>query len=511
MSASTERKNRQAARAAGTDKKMLAAQEAAKQKKKSQLRWTLGTIAVVLLIALILFLDSGYLYTHTNALTIKDETYSPAEVSYYYANEYHNMVNQYGNYISMFGLDTSSGISGLDKQSCSMLEDGTWRDYFLQSAEENMKQVKALTDYAKANGITLDEEEIAKVDESVAQLSEYAKTAGYSSANNLLAANYGNGVTTALVRQASLDSALAAKAYSTVNDALSYSADELEAEYQSFNGERDLFDFMVYEVAATLDEGAETPSDIAKVEAHADAEAISMAYSDGTDIADLTERFTAAVDSQLEGETPTTRSGVYGSSLSELYKEWMLDGSRKAGDITVVDDEDGTLAVVFLSRDDNHYATANIRHILVMAEASEDGTYSDEAKAAAKARAEEILAEFNEGDKSEENFATLATLYSEDEGSKSNGGLYENVPHGQMVEEFDAFLFEGHKSGDTGIVYGESPNYAGYHVIYYVGEGRQYSDLLAENSLRSRAMSDWLEETTAGYEPVAGSALRRVG
>ena len=51
MSASTERKNRQAARAAGTDKKMLAAQEAAKQKKKSQLRWTLGTIAVVLLIA----------------------------------------------------------------------------------------------------------------------------------------------------------------------------------------------------------------------------------------------------------------------------------------------------------------------------------------------------------------------------------------------------------------------------------------------------------------------------
>ena len=58
MSASTERKLRQAARAAGTDKKMLAAQEAAKQKKKSQIRWTIGTIAVVLLIALIFFLDS---------------------------------------------------------------------------------------------------------------------------------------------------------------------------------------------------------------------------------------------------------------------------------------------------------------------------------------------------------------------------------------------------------------------------------------------------------------------
>ena len=209
MSASTERKNRQAARAAGTDKKMLAAQEAAKQKKKSQIRWTLGTIAVVLLIALIFFLDSGVLYTRSTALTIGDESYSPAEVNYYYANEYHNMVNQYGNYISMFGLDTSSGISGLDKQSCPMLENGTWRDYFLQSAKTNMAQVKALTDYAKANGISLTEEEIADVDASIAQLSEYAKTAGYSSANNLLAANYGNGVTTALVRQASLDTALA--------------------------------------------------------------------------------------------------------------------------------------------------------------------------------------------------------------------------------------------------------------------------------------------------------------
>ena len=511
MSASTERKNRQAARAAGTDKKMLAAQEAAKQKKKSQLRWTLGTIAVVLLIALILFLDSGYLYTHTTALSIGDEKYSPAEVNYYYANEYHNMVNQYGNYISMFGLDTRSGISGLDKQSCPMLEDGSWRDYFLQNAEESMKQVKALSDYAKANDISLTDEEIANVDAEIAQLSDYAKTGGYSSANNLLAANYGNGVTTALVRQASLDGALAAKAYSTVNDALSYSAEDLEAEYQSFNGENDLFGFLVYDVVAPVEEGEEEASEVAKVEAHADAEAISMAYTDGEDIEDIQERFTVAVDSQLEGEVPTVRSNVSGSSLSELYKEWMMDESRAAGDVTVVDDEDGTQVVVFLSRNDNHYATANVRHILVKAEASEDGTYSDEAKAAAKARAEEILAEFNEGDKTEESFATLATLYSEDGGTNTNGGLYENVPQGQMVEEFDRFLFEGHKSGDTGIVYGESASYAGYHVMYYVGEGKQYSDVIAENSLRSNDMNAWLEETTADYEVVPGSALRRVG
>lgn len=78
MSASTEKKNRQAAREAGTDKKTLAAQAEAKKKARSKLRWTLGTIGVVILIAAILFLNSSFLYTGTTALTIGGEGFSPA-------------------------------------------------------------------------------------------------------------------------------------------------------------------------------------------------------------------------------------------------------------------------------------------------------------------------------------------------------------------------------------------------------------------------------------------------
>jgi peptidyl-prolyl cis-trans isomerase D len=40
------------------------------------------------------------------------------------------------------------------------------------------------------------------------------------------------------------------------------------------------------------------------------------------------------------------------------------------------------------------------------------------------------------------DFAALAKKYSEDPGSKDNGGLYKNVPHGQMVAEFDKAAFE---------------------------------------------------------------------
>ena len=166
-----------------------------------------------------------------------------------------------------------------------------------------------------------------------------------------------------------------------------------------------------------------------------------------------------------------------------------MKGARKAGDIEVFADAEtdpaGYTVVLFFSREDNHYATASVRHILIKAEADADGNYTDEAKAAAKARAEEILAEYEAGEKTEDSFAALAEEYSEDGGSNTNGGLYENIYHGQMVQEFNDFCFGGHKPGDTAIVYGESGSYAGYHVVYYVGEGPLYSTYLAKTEKQS--------------------------
>lgn len=519
MSASTEKKNRQAAREAGTDKKMLAAEAEARKQAKTKRKWTLGTIAVFVLIALILFLNSSFLYTSTTALTIGGESYTPAEVSYYYANQYHTFANQYGSYASLFGLDTSAGLAGLDAQDCPMMEDGTWRDYFLQAATQDLTQVKALCDYAAENGIALTEEEIAQVDAGFEGIDEYAKALGYSSADAFFSLNYGAGVNQAVICQANLDSALASKVYSQVSDSKEYSSDELEDYYASLNGASDIFDFAYYYAAAetveTTGEDGETttaPTEETTAAAKATADAIMVAYKDSEEAdEDYVERLNAAVASQVDGAFATHPSLTAGSSLG-AYKEWLM-GSRKAGDITVISTEDGngSYVVVFLNRNDNHYKLAQVRHILIKAEASEDGSYTDEAKAAAKARAEEILAEWKAGAKTEESFAALAEQYSEDTGSNTNGGLYDAVAQGQMVEEFDRFCFEGHKSGDTAIVYGESGSYAGYHVIYYVGEGELYSDYIARNALLNNDMSNWITELVSGYEAKTGFGLRLVG
>ena len=443
MSASTERKNRQAAREAGTDKKTIALEKEAKEKARSKRRWTIGTVAVVVLIALVLLLNSPLVYRST-AYSVGDRKYSTAEVSYYYANQYFTFANQYGSYASMFGLDTSNGVKGLDKQDCPFTE-GSWKDYFLDAAKGQMLQSKALLDYAASNGITLDESETAAVDAAFAGIDEAAKSYGYGSADKMMAANYGSGVTVKLVRGAYLDNALAAKALEAATAAFTYTDAQLEEAYAGYNGERDSFTFSYVQIEAHDHDNAEAEAtEEQHAEAEASAEAVKAAYEAGKE-ADFAARLSAAAEANglTADEQTLSGSGLY------FAKEWLMDGTRKAGDVTVEESGDHVYVVVFLSRDDNHYKTASVRHILVKAEAGEDGTYSDEAKAKAKARAEEILAEYQAGDKTEESFAALAEKYSEDTGSNTNGGLYENIAKGQMVQEFNDFCFAPHSKGDT--------------------------------------------------------------
>lgn len=518
MSASTEKKNRQAAREAGTDKKLLAAQEEAKKKAKSKLRWTLGTIGVVLLIVLILFLNSGLLYK-TTAYSVGDTDYTAAQVNYSYASQYYYMVNQYGSYASMFGLDTSTGLAGLKDSPCSMTDGGTWRDYFLDGARGELLQITALKDYAEANGITLTDEERAEAESGLEGMEEYVKLQGFASVDNMLSANYGQGVDSKIVTQAAVNSALASKALGVKSDSLEYSEQQLKEQYAGYNGEKDMFDYAYYYVAAEkvetpAAEGQEASSAATEetlAEAKATAQAIETAYND-SEGEDYLARFNAAIAASVPEGSAIEQKSVSGSYLGD-YKEWMLSESRQAGQLGVTEQSsgEGYYLTVFQSRSANDYPMAQVRHILIKAAADEAGAYTDEAKAAAKTRAQELLDEWKAGEQTEDSFAQLAEQYSEDAGSNTNGGLYDSIYKGQMVEEFDAFCFGGHKPGDTAIVYGESGSYAGYHVVYYVGEGENYCDYLARTDLTNTELEAWLTELQDGYTTADGFGMRLVG
>lgn len=113
----------------------------------------------------------------------------------------------------------------------------------------------------------------------------------------------------------------------------------------------------------------------------------------------------------------------------------------------------------------------DVRHILISPEGGttdESGTttYSDEEWAAAEKEANDILNEWLTKNPDEDGFSVLAEAYSQDPGSASNGGLYEDVYVGQMVEPFENWCFDASRqSGDYGIV---KTDY-GYHIMYFVG------------------------------------------
>ncbi|GBF11398.1 MAG: peptidylprolyl isomerase [Tepidibacillus sp.] len=70
------------------------------------------------------------------------------------------------------------------------------------------------------------------------------------------------------------------------------------------------------------------------------------------------------------------------------------------------------------------YTIATVSHILIATK--------DRSEEEAKKRAEEVLAKLKKG----EDFAKLAKEYSDDPGSKDNGGVYENAPVSSWVPEF---------------------------------------------------------------------------
>lgn len=163
---------------------------------------------------------------------------------------------------------------------------------------------------------------------------------------------------------------------------------------------------------------------------------------------------------------------------------------------------------------DKSTCTVNVRHILVFPEgATSDNirtaTFSEEAWEVGRLNAEAILAEWEEGDKTEASFAEFANKYSQDPGSNTNGGLYNGITVGQMVESFESWCFdETREVGHYGIVRTE----LGFHIMYFSGKDYTWDDtvredLIAENAAGElRAMVEKYERTVDYNAILIGTA-----
>lgn len=128
--------------------------------------------------------------------------------------------------------------------------------------------------------------------------------------------------------------------------------------------------------------------------------------------------------------------------------------------------------------------TKNVGHILFTKDTHDDP----------EAKANEILKEFLKGDKTKDSFEKLGLEHTED-----SNVFYDNVKEGDMVAEFEEWLFdETRKEGDTGVVETEY----GFHVMYFVGTSNAvwYNNVF--DTIFAEDYEAWLEEAkvTAGIE-----------
>ena len=500
MSASQEKKTRVAQRSEGTDKKRNAAGEEARKAQAFRRNTIIVVVCIVLLVIAAAIINSNLLYRYTTAVTVGNTKYSPAEVNVFYRNTFNSIYSDLGDYASYF-VDTSTPLT---QQQYFGNTEQTWADYIYEETLDNMKEITALYDAAIQGGYTLTDEDNASLDNQVASAQLYASMYGYSSSDKYLTAFYGKGVNEAVFRSV-LEKMLVAQNWSTqYSEGLSYDQAQLNSYYAEHQDELDVISYYSYTVSGTNAAFEDLSDSDAQLAA---AIGTANGFAEATDAEDFVARV-----AEFSGSAPAENHypGSTVTSYSESAAEWLLDPARQSGDTTVVETDTGATVFFFTGRDDNDYLLANMRHILIRADADEDGTVTEDERAACEDEIARIADEWS-ADPTEDHFAELANQYSEDAGSNTNGGLYENIYHNQMVPGINSFLFyENAQPGDTKQIYNDG-SYTGSHLVYYIGEsGDTYRNQLAETALRSADYNAYIESLVSAYTVTEGSGSNYV-
>lgn len=395
--------------------------------------------------------------THNQVVaTMGDYELTNGVLQVYYWTQVYDLVEyyveQYGEYALYYlGLDLEKP---LNEQIYNEETGMTWEQYFLEDALYAWHRYQALADEAKKNGYQLPGEYQKAFSEMKTSMEETAKEEGYDSVDAMLQNELGNTVTFDDYYQYMEVYWTANLYFSEVTAKLVFTDAELEAFYQEneellaqygiTKDSGNLVDFrniLVKPIATKDDDGNTVYTDEAWETCRQKAQTILDTWLEGEKTA---ETFASLAGVKSEDKESSGNGGLY----------------------------------QYVAKND--WATVDVRHILIIPEGGEKDetgtniTYSEKEWEDCKAAAQSILDQYLAGEKTAEAFGALANEHSDDQGGKvTNGGLYAGVKTGEMVKEFDAWIFDSNrKSGDTGLV----KTRFGYHIMYFVDRNGPVDD-----------------------------------
>ena len=452
-----------------------------KEKKQRRIEKVVGVVVILALICLIAsFPIRSYLAAHDTVVIINGEDVSQIEFDYNYNVVKNNYFNQYGSYLSLFGLDTSADLS------TQMYSDTlSWNDYFEQQAVDSIVRGKALRIEAEAEGFTYDVTE--DYEDYKEGIKEVAESLGVSTKEYIQQA-YGSYATMGRVEEYIKDSLFVNAYYDKISEENVPSDDEIQAHYEADTDSYDSVDYYLTTVEAELptepteladpvDETEETEStdgtESAEEEAYEPSEAeIEKAMADAKVLADAAVD-TVTTDGELEENMQYT-------DITSLLREWLFDKARTEGDTTVIED----------TTNNRYYVLSFVRRYL-------DETPSANARIimTADGNADEILEEWKSGEATGESFGVLADKYNEGTSFTLEGGYYEAITADGTQEAMAEWLFdESRAAGDTTVVDTGDGN---AYVLYYVGPNDPEWKLTVRDEILGETLENYLQEISA--------------
>lgn len=451
-----------------------------------------------------------------NGIVIKTEHYELNKAITEYLLNYF-----YQRFTSTYGTSYFDSTQSLKSQYYDEEKGQTWYDYFLDYTKNYIEQTLVFAEAANAAGVELTEENLTSLSDGFSAM-ESAAAESSLTVDEFIKKNYGEDVKKEDIENIQKITLLAQNYSDELYNGFKYSDKDYEKYYKDNKQSFDMVDYLVYTFpfAAANDEGSVVVDDAKKsvMKENADALAASKSVEEYDDY--ITQYLRAnpnlvsvSVESSESSITEEDFNNALQSTVKAAHKEkqafsditdadkWIFDSSRKESETTVMETETGyNVYMIAKTAYRDETVNKNVRHILIKiideeaAKASSVEARSDED---AKAKAEEIYDEWKNGEATEDTFAELAMNYSEDQGSASTGGLYENVYEGQTVPEFNDWVFDAsRKPGDSAIV---KTSY-GYHIMYFSGDCDPVWQVTADNALRSDDMKEKYDEFSEKYK-----------
>jgi len=413
------------------------------------------------------------------AVVIGGEKFSLSEFNYYYQTYYDTYCSENEQYLS-YMFDTSKSL-----KTQAYDENQSWFDYFTDQAADAMTGVVAVADKARAAGFALPAADQAEVDTALENVARSAANRSMTS-DEYLSGVYGKGMTAERFRRCLTDTRLA-KAYGAqVRESFSFTAAELEAQYNQNPGQYALVDYERFYVRAC---GAgETPTDAQKAAAGQTADEILARVRAGESLKDVSADYSA------KGAYTAFSAAYYDRSFS--YGDWLFSADRKDGDSAEIDDGRGCYVMVFHAADRGNYASADCVDVAFAADSGADDAQRQYEDACEKA---EALQKVWESGAKTAGAAQTAAAQTDGE-TQTYAELTKNTLDGAI----DDWVFDpARAAGDSAVIYTK----AGFHAVFYAGAGREAWKVSAENDLREAEYEEWYQALLKGTKVVRKTAV----